>query len=172
MKKIFIILIPSLCFGSYNRSDWPHWEDMNNNCRNTRHEVLAAQSIINVEFTSDKKCKVKSGRWIDYYSGEVFEDPRKLQIDHIIPLSWANSHGGENWSHYKKKLFANDPENLIAVSGHENQSKGNKGPDEWLPPNKKYQCEYVVKWNYLLVKYQLIHDDSILKMARDICDSN
>jgi hypothetical protein len=50
---------------------------------------------------------------------------------------------------------ANDPENLLVVDDSLNQKKGKKGPDEWLPPNQSYRCEYLGKWKYVLSKYRL-----------------
>lgn len=72
----------------------------------------------------------------------------------IVPLKWANDHGGNGWSMRQKELFANDPINLLAVDDSLNQQKGAKGPNEWLPPNHAFRCEYLSMWNRVLNKYQ------------------
>jgi len=35
---------------------------------------------------------------------------------------------------------------LLSVSASENRKKGAKGPDEYLPPNQAFHCEYVAIW--------------------------
>lgn len=34
-----------------------------------------------------------------------------------------------------------------------NQSKGAKGPDEWMPPNAAFHCEYARMWKQVLETY-------------------
>jgi len=36
--------------------------------------------------------------------------------------------------------FANDPDNLLAVSAHANEDKSDSGPGEWLAPNEAFDC--------------------------------
>jgi hypothetical protein len=55
-----------------------------------------------------------------------------------VPLAWAWKHGAFDWPEAQRIAFANDPANLFAVDDSTNQSKGAKGPLEWLPPNKQF----------------------------------
>jgi hypothetical protein len=32
------------------------------------------------------------------------------------------------------------------VTSHENMSKGDQEPGQWLPPKRSYQCKYVANW--------------------------
>ena len=81
----------------------------------------------------------------------VFTNASDVDIDHVIPLKYAHDHGGAIWTLCVKKLFANDPDNLLAVDDGENQFKSAKGPSEYLPPNEDYHCEYATKWTIILV---------------------
>ena len=139
----------------YDRSDWPHWIDADNDCQNTRHELLLATSSKPGQFKTDKSCNVLSGEWFDLYSGETFTDSKDLDLDHVIPLKWAHDHGGDAWPRERKQAFANDPENLLLVSASLNRQKGAKGPTEWLPPNQSYRCDYLAHFNRVLEKYDL-----------------
>lgn len=87
------------------------------------------------------------------YSGEVIFDASKIDIDHIVPLKWAWDHGASEWSREKRKQFANDPINLVAVEARLNRQKGAKGLDEWLPPKNVEQ--YKARFKRVLVKYGL-----------------
>jgi hypothetical protein len=143
---------------SYNRNNWKHWNKGLNvhDCVNTRHETLARQAVSGTVRMSKDGCFVSSGKWNGMYSGDVFYDPRKMDIDHIIPLNYAFRNGGANWPKSKKEVFANDPINLIAVSASLNRQKSAMGPAQWLPPNQPYRCQYTTRWNNVLIKYPSI----------------
>jgi hypothetical protein len=143
---------------SYNRKDWPHWIDMDGDCQNERAEALIAASLTEVKFKRDKNCVVSQGKWFDPYSGGNFTDARKLDIDHIIPLKEAHISGGNLWNREQRRIFANDPENLLVVSARENREKGAKDPAKWLPDSTSYHCEYVRTWLRVKTKYALAID--------------
>ena len=139
----------------YNRNDWPHWIDDDGDCQNTRHELLISTSRTSVSFKTQKSCNVMEGEWLDPYSKEVFQDSIALDLDHIVPLKFAHGHGGDKWSREKRQAFANDKENLLLVKASLNRQKGAKGPDEWLPPNHLFRCDYIAKFMYVMDKYEL-----------------
>ena len=135
--------------GGYDRATWKHWSDADGDCQNTRAEVLIAESVEPVTFTNTKNCTVLGGRWYDPYTNKEFFVAGDLQVDHFVPLSNAHSSGGAVWGADRKRDFANslnDADHLIAVSKSANQSKGNRAPDEWKPPNQGYWCEYAYDW--------------------------
>ena len=136
----------------YHRKHWKHWSDFDGDCMNTRHEILQAQARGKVELSADG-CSVVKGLWHDPFSGKQLTQASDLDTDHIIPLKWANDHGGATWSKKLKEEFANDPINLLAVDDGVNQSKGAKGPNEWMPPNPSFRCNYINMWNKVLKKY-------------------
>lgn len=131
---------------AYDRKEWRHWEDHDGDCQDTRQEVLARQSTLPVVWSEDG-CKVVSGAWSCPYTGRLFSDPKKLDVDHMVPLANAHLSGGWAWGELKREHYANwlrDPCHLIAVQARANRQKGAKGPEQWLP--EKNRCWYVECW--------------------------
>ncbi len=139
----------------YNRADWKHWIDKDGDCQNTRAEILIARSMGNVKYNGYKKCSVKSGLWIDFYTGEKIVVASELDIDHVVALKWAQGHGGDKWSLKLKRDFSNDPLNLVVTAKKINRSKGEKGPDEWETPKKSLNCKYVKQFLAVVFYYKL-----------------
>ncbi len=140
----------------YSRSDWPHWIDIDHDCKDTRAEFLIKNSKVPVKL-SRNRCRVLKGNWFDNYTGVTISIANDLDVDHIVPLSWAHGHGGDKWSIKKRKNFANDFENLLAVSVAANRSKGDKGPDDWMPPNHKFRCAYLKRFDDVVRKYGVLY---------------
>lgn len=108
---------------------------------------------------TDTQCQVVSGSLNDPYTGRTIQFKRgsstsaEIQIDHVVALSDAWQKGASEWSPVKRSEFANDPMNLLAVSGSENQTKSDSDAASWLPPYKPFRCQYVgrqisVKYHY------------------------
>jgi len=132
----------------YDRSLYKHWTDEDQDCQDTRQEVLISESIEPVVL-NDRGCRVVSGRWFDPYTGNIYTDPSDLDIDHIVPLKEAHLSGAHSWSQLRREQYANDlsePDSLIAVSKSANRSKGAKDVAQWLPINEAFQCEYARRW--------------------------
>jgi hypothetical protein len=153
----------------YSRADYKHWIDADNDCQNTRQEVLIAESL--EEVTLDEAgCKVVKGKWYDPYTDKYFTNPRDLDIDHFVPLKEVDISGGWRWSEDKKMQYANDlddPDILIAVSKTANRAKGSKDPSDWLPPNVKYQCEYIRIWQKIKQEWGLTMDEKEKKFLEE-----
>jgi hypothetical protein len=163
----------SITIPAYNRKDWPHWIDQDNDCQNTRHEILIRDSTEPVRFKTSKGCIVVTGKWLGPYTGQTFLQASDLDIDHVVPLAYAHRNGGASWDKERKMEFANDPDNLLAVDDSTNQSKGSKGPAEWRPPKKDYWCEYSEKWRRVKTRYNLItskQEERMLKEIQQECD--
>ena len=146
---------------AYDRKAWKHWIDADRDCQNTRHEVLIEESLTPVMFKTDKGCRVVSGNWLGSYSGEVFTDASKLDIDHLVPLKEAHESGGYAWDAARRRDYANDlsdPNTLIAVDRGLNRQKGAGDPSEWLPPYQVYQTEYAEAWVTVKLKWGLTAD--------------
>lgn len=139
----------------YDRDRWPHWVDANSNCRDTRAERLIATSAAPVTFTDTDRCTVADGHWYDPYTDRTFTHAGDLDMDHLVPLRHAHGHGGDRWDRQRRQQFANDPDNLIPVDASANRSKGARSPDQWLPDNRKYWCEYGRRWQRIKQRYQL-----------------
>ena len=146
----------------YERKDWRHCEDHDGDCQDARQEALIAESLVDVTFETDRQCRVESGRWYGAFTGAYFEDPGNVDVDHMVPLKNAHNSGGWAWSPAMKEEYANnlgDDDHLIAVQDRANQSKGARGPDEWMPPDKTYWCEYAQDWTEIKARWDLTMTD-------------
>lgn len=155
--------------GEYNREDWGNWIDEDGDGLNTRHEVLAEESLIKPVISNNK---VVSGKWFDKYTGKYFTNPSDLDIDHLVPLKNAYISGASNWSKKKKNRYYNYlkyDNHLIAVSKSANRNKSDKSPVDWLPPNKEYQCEYVREWFKIKTAWELAIEDGFDEVSNRVC---
>ena len=153
----------------YNREDWGSWIDEDKDGLNTRHEVLAEESLIKPVISNNKVIK---GKWFDKYTGKYFTNPSDLDIDHLVPLKNAHISGASNWSKRKKNRYYNYlkyDNHLIAVSKNANRNKSDKSPVEWLPPNKEYQCEYVREWYKIKKDWGLTIEEGFDEVSNRVC---
>ena len=142
----------------YNRSHWKHWTDEDGDCQDARQEVLISESLVEVTYESERKCRVETGRWYGAFTGIYVEAPGDLDIDHLVPLKNAHDSGGWAWSSARKPEYANhlgNPDHLIAVTKGANRSKGAKGPEEWRPPDEGYWCQYATDWTEVKMEWGL-----------------
>ncbi len=162
-----VVFLGTLLFGlvqalgqDYDRGEYGGWIDSDRDCLNTRHEVLAAESLVPPLFLN---CKVVTGLWFDPYTGRTFTSPQDLDVDHLVPLAEAHRSGGFAWTREKKRAYANDLENpghLIAVELGANRRKGAKDPAGWMPPNESFHCAYVLAWIGVKDKWRLSMDEA------------
>ena len=138
----------------FNEDDWSYEEDFDGDCQSTRQEILVLTSMVDVRYTNPRNCVVRTGEWLDEYTGELFKVAVKLEVDHIIPRMYAHTHGGDRWTPEKKLAFANDPLNIILVERREIRRKRDRGPSRYLPRDE-FQCEYINLWNQISEKYDL-----------------
>ncbi|WP_233213563.1 HNH endonuclease family protein [Mycobacterium hubeiense] len=147
----------------------PAWNDpLDRSGCDTRQRVLRAQ-LTDVTFKpGTRNCKVVSGVLHDPYTGTEIRyssaDPDSVEIDHIAALSRVWHLGAWRWTAQQRQVFANDTDNLLAVSGAQNSTKSDAGLREWLPPNQLYVCPYIEKYLAVMVKYQL----PITRSDRDV----
>lgn len=137
--------------------------DFGHNGCDTRNDILRRdldpESLVLKEGTHD--CVALSGTLHDPYSGQDIEfqrgaqTSRAVQIDHVVPLADAWQKGAQQWSPEKRRDFANDPRNLLAVDGPLNQQKGAGDAATWLPPNKGFRCEYARRIVEVKAAYEL-----------------
>lgn len=106
-------------------------------------------------------CTVLSGQLADPYTGERISFTRgqatssQVQIDHVVALSDAWQKGAQSLDVAVRTEFANDPLNLLAVSGTANQSKSDADAASWLPPDRDYRCRFVARQLAVKQKYDL-----------------
>jgi hypothetical protein len=145
---------------NYVRDDFgAGWKDPDHNGCDARNDVLNRDLTAQVYKPGTHDCVVLSGTLADPYTGTTISFVRgnvssmAVQIDHIVPLGWAWQHGAATWTPEQRLVFANDPTNLLAVSGPANEAKSDKGPADWMPANVAYRCDYISKFEGSLVKY-------------------
>lgn len=154
---------------SYDRDDWKHWVTREGGC-STREMVLVDESRSDA-VVEPSGCKVVSGEWFSLYDGEVTNDPRDLEIDHVVPLAEAHRSGGWRWDSDRKRDFANDleiDESLRAVSAASNRAKGDKDPAKWQPSRDESWCEYAVDWIAVKALWELSADAAEVKALRNM----
>lgn len=106
-------------------------------------------------------CQVVSGELNDPYTGKIIQFSRgkdtssNIQIDHVVALADAWQKGAQMLSSEMRFELANDPLELIAVSGRANQQKSASDAASWLPSNKSFRCEYVARQIAVKIKYSL-----------------
>jgi len=107
----------------------------------------------------DDECRVVSGTLQDTYTGETIvfsiENASTIQIDHVVALSDAWQKGAQLLSAEQRRRLANDPLEILAVSGPANQQKGDADAATWLPSNKPFRCQYVARQIAIKKKYRL-----------------
>lgn len=109
----------------------------------------------------EEGCEITQGLLHDPYGGKDISFVRgaqtsdDVQIDHVVALSDAWQKGAQQLSYETRVEFANDPLELLAVSGELNQEKGDGDAATWLPPNKAFRCNYVERQIEVKHKYGL-----------------
>lgn len=138
----------------FNEDDWSFEQDFDGDCQSTRQELLILTSRAEVRYTNPRNCVVRTGLWIDEYTGKKFTVAMQMEVDHIIPRLYAHTHGGDRWTPQQKLQFSNDPMNMVLVDRREIRRKRDRGPNRYLP-REEFQCEYVRLWDALAEKYDL-----------------
>jgi hypothetical protein len=149
----------------YDRDEFGYaWMDsvegvpLSHNGCDTRNDLIKRDGK-DLTFRSGSKCVVASMTLHDPYTGRTIEwrkaQATKVQIDHVMPLSYDWQMGAAHWSKDKREQIANDPLNLIPVDGPTNGSKSDSGPASWLPPNKQIRCSYALRFAQVSLKYEL-----------------
>lgn len=140
-----------------DRASFGNWTQ--SHYRTTRVNVLERYAITPaVEFAPPHKLvKVLQGTWIDPYTGKVYQNAEadSFQIDHVVPICWAWAHGAWSWDQETKRQFYNDIDFLRPVPAHENLSKGDKGPLDWQPVDRKSACIYLGLFQLAAERYSL-----------------
>lgn len=152
---------------TYDRSHFGNWVDNDADCINTRGELLLMKSEIPVSFSSTG-CTVTFGRWLDVYRNQFIDDAALIDVDHLVPLSFAWKIGASRWSDAERLTFFNDQENLIITSSSLNRSKGNSSPLEWMPPQDDFHCTYIERFSFIIKKYQLTPDPTVIAGLRHL----
>lgn len=138
----------------YDRDLFEHWVDADDDCQDTREEVLLAESEVPIS-----GCTVTTGEWFSWYDGETWTQASDVDIDHMVALKEAWDSGAREWDDDTRELYANDlgdPRSLVGVTDNVNQSKGDRDVAEWLP--ELSVCQYVRHWVVVKLRWRLAVD--------------
>jgi Protein of unknown function (DUF1524) len=129
-------------------SDDVNVEFGHNGC-NTRDDILR-RDLADL-FVRPGTCYAQNGVLHDPYTGESIAFTRgpdtseAVQIDHLVSLSDAWYKGAREWDDQRRRDFANDPRNLLAVGAQVNFDKAFRDATAWLPPNVGFRCDFVAR---------------------------
>ena len=138
---------------AYDRDHFAGWIDSDEDCVDTRHEILQAEAA---SFSmSAEGCAVASGEWFDLYTNRTFTDPRDLDVDHVVALADAWVSGAWAWADELLDRFANDFGNLNAIAAGENRSKSARGPAGYSPSAPAAACDYLVQYATVKIRWGL-----------------
>ena len=119
-----------------------------NGC-NTRDDILRRDLTDLV--VRPGTCYAQSGVLLDPYTGQSIPFVRgpatsdAVQVDHLVSLADAWYKGAREWDEKRRRDFANDPRNLLAVGAKANFDKAFRDAAAWLPPNTAFRCEFVAR---------------------------
>lgn len=145
-----------------------------NGC-NTRDDILR-RDLVDLQVRPGT-CFAQRGILHDPYTGATIDFVRgpdtssAVQIDHVVSLSDAWYAGARAWDDQRRRDFANDPRNLLAVAGQVNFDKAFRDVASWLPPNAAFRCAFVARVVEVKSAYQLgvssNEKDAMRRVLRD-----
>lgn len=155
----------------YARSEFGSGWATVNGC--STRDIIMYRDLINVVLSDE--CTVASGLLNDTYTGQPIvytkANSSEIQIDHVIALSDAWQTGAQQLSVESRRQLANDPLELIAVSGEQNQIKSDADAASWLPPNKTFRCEYIARQIAVKQKYSLWVKPAELEAMKNVLNT-
>lgn len=153
------------------------WFDADRNGCDQRNDVLR-RDLSQLTIKADTAgCTVLTGVLGDPYTGAAISFTRgvttsaAVQIDHVVALGNAWVTGAAQWSSAEREQFANDPLELLAVSGSANEQKGDGDTATWLPANKSYRCRYVARQVAVKSNYHLAVTTAELAAMRAVLET-
>src|SRR6478672_1378806 len=138
----------------------PAWEDVDGDGCDTRDDILN-RDLTAKRWDDSAHCEVRRGVLRDAYTGRLIhfrrgvETSLAVQIDHMVALADAWRTGAARWRAGRRLAYANDPRVLIAVGGTANEQKSDDDASQWLPPNRRFRCQYVADQVMIKATYRL-----------------
>ncbi|WP_307843634.1 HNH endonuclease family protein [Streptomyces sp. B15] len=152
----------------YKRTKFRHWIDADRDGCNTRQEVLIEEATEEPKIRPG--CSLTDGEWFSYYDAKTTDNPRGLDIDHMVPLAEAWDSEASAWDTKKRERYANDLDSkrsLVAVTARENRQKADKDPAQWWVPAKDASCQYLSDWVATKTRWRLAVDQAEKSALRD-----
>ena len=162
----------------YSRELFEHWVDLTGSGCTTRHKVLRAQATAVARSTATSgaagSCVVFEGDWELLFDGSRHVGlASEIDVDHVVALAEAWDSGAHSWDAERRRIFANDPLNLIVADRQVNKDKADRDAGEWRPSDPRSRCITAAKMVLTKLRYQLTVDSAerrgLIAMARS-CD--
>ncbi len=156
-----LVVTPETGADSYDRDMFGgSWIDADGDGCDTRAEVLITESRTPAQ-VDPYGCGIVAGDWVSTYDGYTTPDPTELEIDHVVALAEAWRSGASQWDDATRLAYANDldePTALAAVTAATNQSKSDRDPASWQPPDATAWCAFATAWVTVKVRWGLTAD--------------
>lgn len=132
------------------------WEDPDGNGCTARADALQYWTGIP---RLPGECDV-DGFIYDPYTGHSIVVPSGATLDHVVGLVDAWRGGADEWPAARRVQFFSDARNLVPTTRDAVRDKGDKGPDEWLPPQRDFWCNYASAYVAVKAAYKLTITDA------------
>lgn len=158
----------------YQRSLFPHWDDITGSGCTARQDALLAQALRFVQSDVGRRCVVVEGDWYSLYDGVTHSgSPADIDVDHVVALAEAWDSGAHAWDPLTRQQFANDPLHLLVVTRQSNSDKADMDVADWKPDRRDSWCVTASMVILVKLRYELSVDpaerDGLERMV-DTCE--
>ncbi len=182
---LLVLLLVAAPGAAYDRKEWPMWASVGTwkaddgaACQADVRDAAVKRQALHGSLTIDRgkggECLVDADV-LDIYGGHglILKGAAK-DLDHVIPLGYVGTHGGDAWAPSAKRRYANDLSyrfHLVVVNAHDNRQKGDKGPKDWIPANAAAWCGYGTWWATIAARWRLTLDAGDLTAIQKLTDT-
>lgn len=132
------------------------WQPRTRSCQKAYTQALAKASTVDIRYAKKGDCVfVVEGEWLDPYTTEVITELGDIALDQLVSYREAHRYGGAYWSHAQRMELVSDSDNIVPVASMSKKARAGKSPTQWMPENKAYWCDYIVRREIIQRKYKL-----------------
>ena len=148
LQKVAVAEVPTE-LPAYDRDDWNHWTDSDDDCQDARQEVLVAESRNTISFKTDRGVASPPA------NGSLpTPAPSSPTPESSTSTTWCRSAtptpaglgSGLPSAESSMPNYLDDPQHLIAVTASANRSKGARGPEDVKGGEKMYPAGGPIAW--------------------------
>ncbi len=142
----------------YDRDQFPHWSDLDDDGCDTRAEILERDAIPGTVTADRQGCAIGAVIPDPYTGTDLAELPGPgsvVDIEHVVALGDAWQKGAQQLTVEQREAFANDPLGLLAVDDTLNRQHGDGDAATWLPPRREFRCAFVARQVAVKARYGL-----------------
>jgi hypothetical protein len=157
-----LVVAPERPRTDYDRERFGDWVDADADGCDTACEAYVVQR-------RDDLPGLPAGGWVSAYDAYSSDDPVEFQVDHVVALAEAWDSGAATWDDSRLNAFYNDLDSeLLVVTAASNQSKSDRDPAEWQPPNQDAWCDFAIRWVTVKARYGLTVDEAEVRALRQM----